>query len=160
MAKFHIQKLEGEPPRYERPEEVRLFWNQAPPGRYTVDIKRFYKEKSSNQVKMIFGLMIKETIIQANEQAIGVDELLKYLVEQEDIPKGQPLTKDFLHELMYQICPTTDEDGRRITLSKMNTKQANALFEAFRTIVAPIGIYIDDPDEDWEKKLDKLRKKL
>ena len=150
MAKFFIQKLRGKLPEYEHDDEAVAFWEQAPPGRYTIDIKHFRKEKSSNQVKMIFGLMIQSTIIQANDQGIGVDDLLKFLVRRTDIPKGQPLTKDFLHELMYQICPTTDEDGRRVTLSKMNTKQAADLFEAYRTIIAPLGIVIDDPDVDWK----------
>ena len=50
------------------------------------------------------------------------------------------------HELMYAICPTTDEDGRRVTLSKMDTKQAAELFERFRTIIAPLGVCIPDPD--------------
>jgi hypothetical protein len=147
-AKFHIQKLDDKPPVYERQEEVDAFWEQAPAGRYTDDIKRFHKEKSDRQRKMIFGHMIEQTILQANEQAIGVEELLEYLIERKDIPKGQPLTKDFLHELMYQICPTTDENGRRITLSKMDTLQANNLFERYRTILAPLGINIDDPNPE------------
>ncbi len=157
MSKFFVQKLKNKEPEYERVNEVDAFWEQARPGRYTVDIKRFYKEKSSNQVKMIFGLMIQSTIIQANDLGIGIDDLLKFLVRRTDIPKGQPLTKDFLHELMYQICPTTDEDGCRVTLSKMNTKQAAALFEAYRTILAPLGIVIDDPNPDWSNEQKKKK---
>jgi hypothetical protein len=94
--------------------------------------------------------MIKETIIQANDLAIGVDDLLVHLIDG-NIPKGVGITQDFLHELMYVICPTTNEDGRRITLSKMSTIQANSLFERYRTIVAPLGIVIDDPDPDWNQ---------
>lgn len=95
--------------------------------------------------------MIRDTIIQANDKAIGVDDLLVHLIDGR-IPKGQMLTTDFLHELMYVICPTTDKDGRRITLSKMNTTQASALFERYRTIMAPLGIVIDDPDPNWRNK--------
>lgn len=107
------------------------------------------KSKTHKQVKTIFGLMILQTIAQANDLGIDVSDFLKYLVD-DKIPKGQGLTKDFLHELMYTICPTTDFEGRRITLSKMNTIQAANLFERFRTIVAPLGIVIDDPG--WKKE--------
>jgi hypothetical protein len=95
--------------------------------------------------------MIDQTIIQCNDLNIGVCDFLVYLIDGR-IPKGQAITKDFLHELMYCICPTTDEDGRRVTLSKMSTVQAANLFERFRTIVAPLGIVIDDPCIDWDKK--------
>jgi hypothetical protein len=124
-----------------------------PDGMYEVEIRphRFVKPKSNRQVKTIFGLMIQSTIAQANDLGIDVSYFLKYLLSQYD-PKGQGLTEDFLHELMYVICPTTSIDGRRTTLSKMSTLQAANLFERFRTIVAPMGIVIEDPDPNWELK--------
>lgn len=110
------------------------------------------KKKTHKQVKTIFGLMILQTIAQANDLGIDVSDFMEYLVDK-SIPKGQGLTKDFLHELMYVICPTTDFNGRRVTLSKMDTIQAASLFERFRTIVAPLGIVIEDPfKENIEKK--------
>lgn len=112
----------------------------------TLEITR--RPKTYQQVKMIFGLMIKDTLEQAAEKNIGVEELLVYLIDHH-IPKGQELTEDFLHELAYVICPTTDDEGRRVTLSKMNTEQAARLFESFRNIVAGIGIVIPDPNPEW-----------
>ncbi|MCK5610222.1 hypothetical protein KAR91_50585 [Candidatus Pacearchaeota archaeon] len=100
--------------------------------------------KSHSQVKMIFGLMIDEAVRQAEEKTIGVEDLMIYLLAN-DIPKGQAITKDYLHQLMYIICPTTDEKGNQTTLSKMDTVQAASLFERFRNTVAGIGIYIPDP---------------
>ncbi len=100
--------------------------------------------KSHLQTKMIFGLMIKEAVWQAKEKTIGVEDLMIYLLAN-DIPKGQEITKDYLHQLMYIICPTTDEKGNQVTLSKMNTIQASSLFDRFRNILAPIGIFIPDP---------------
>lgn len=117
-------------------------------GCIEIDVKLARRHKSHQQVKMIFGLMIKDTIVQANEAGIDTSRFLKYLVDS-SIPKGQGLTKGFLHEIMYAVCPTTDEEGRRITLSKMNTEQAGKLFEGFRKTVAGAGIYIDDPNPNW-----------
>jgi hypothetical protein len=96
--------------------------------------------------------MIESTIAQANGLGIDTSYFMKYLVDG-SIPKGQGLTKGFLHELMYAVCPTTDEDGRRVTLSKMSTKQAGNLFESFRNTVAPLGIVISNPDPNWETKV-------
>lgn len=135
----------------EEPLALYDFERQALPGRYVFEIKRDRPPKSQKQCAVIFALMIRDTIIQANDKAIGVDDLLVHLIDGR-IPKGQMLTTDFLHELMYVICPTTDKDGRRITLSKMNTTQASALFERYRTIMAPLGILIPNPDPEWKKK--------
>jgi len=120
-------------------------------GCIEIDVKLARKPKSHQQVKMIFGLMIQSTIVQANELAIDTSDFLAYLVDS-SIPKGQGLTQGFLHELMYAVCPTTDEDGRRVTLSKMSTEQAGDLFESFRTIVAPLGINISNPNPNWEQE--------
>jgi hypothetical protein len=114
-------------------------------------ITKYRQPKTVNQVKMIFGNMIEQTIAQANDLGIDVSYLLKYLLD-DRIPKGQGLTKDFLHELMYVICPTTDEDGKRVTLSKMDTIEAAKLFDRFRDMVAPLGIVIPEPDKNWRKK--------
>ena len=110
-------------------------------------IRRAVKPKSHNQVKMIFGHMIESTIAQADECSIGVEDMLVYLIDG-NIPKGIAINKDFLHALMYTICPTVDDEGQRVTLSKMSTKQANDLFERFRNIMAPLGIVISDPSKD------------
>ncbi len=145
------QKVEGKQPEPEKPHEWYAFWDDALPGRYAVTIARNRAPKSQKQCAVIFALMIQQTIIQANDLAIGVDDLLVHLIDGR-IPKGQMLTVDFLHELMYVICPTTDADGRRVTLSKMNTLQASELFERYRNIMAPLGIVIDDPDPAWRTK--------
>ncbi len=152
MPKSKVTLFAQNPPdemfRFESPDEYNEFWAQAPPGRYSFEINKERPPKTPKQCAVIFALMIRETIIQANDKAIGIDDLLVHLIDGR-IPKGQMLTVDFLHELMYVICPTTDKDGRRITLSKMNTLQASELFERYRNIMAPLGIVIDDPDPNW-----------
>lgn len=147
---FHLQKVDGEHMEWEKPAEIAEFRENAVPGRWRADFVLERKPKSQKQCAVVFALMIQQTIIQANDLAIGVDDLLVYLIDGR-IPKGQMLTTDFLHELMYLICPTRDDEGRRVTLSKMNTKQASDLFERFRMIMGPIGINIPDPDPNWNR---------
>ena len=112
-------------------------------------IKKDFKPKTHQQVKTIFGHMMGSIITQADDLGIDISDLLVYLLDG-NIPKGQGLTRDFLHELMYIVSPTIDDEGNRVTLSKMNTKQASELFERFRNIFAPLGINIADPD--WREK--------
>jgi len=150
-AIFYIQKIDGELPRYEQPDERQAFLESAPAGRYTEEIKRVPKHKTEKQTAAIFGVAIKNIIVQANDLGIDVSYLLKYLLDGR-IPKGQGLTVDFLHELMYIISPTTDMDGKRTTLSKMTTIQAANLYKALQGIFAPIGIDIPDPDPKWFEK--------
>jgi len=146
-----IQKVNGEIRNRQAVIQEFLDWLDAErDGCLAWDGERTYKPKSHKQVKTIFGLMIADTIAQCNDLGVDVSALLKYLVN--DIPKGKGITKDLLHSLMYIICPTTDEEGRRVTLSKMNTKQAYELFESFRNIMAPLGVVIPDPDPQWREK--------
>lgn len=145
-----IQKVDGQVRDIDLVlEEIRSYLESERNGAINLSIKRAVKPKSNQQVKTIFGLMIAQTIIQCNDKAIGIEDLLVYLIDGH-IPKGQAITTDFLHALMYTICPTCDEDGRRTTLSKMSTKQASDLFERFRMIMAPLGIDIPDPRPDWK----------
>lgn len=152
MAKIqhYLQKKPDEIMAWEDPAAVDEFRKNATLGKWRADFVLERKPKSQKQCAVVFALMIQQTIIQANDLAIGVDDLLVYLIDGR-IPKGQMLTTDFLHELMYLICPTRDDEGRRVTLSKMNTKQASDLFERFRTILGPLGIDIPDPDPDWKQ---------
>lgn len=114
-----------------------------------VDVKQIRPRKTYQQVKTVMGYMLDQTILQANELGIDSSGILAFLLDG-SIPKGAPITRDLLHELMYLICPTVDENGRRLTLSRMDTQQAAKLFETFRTVLAPLGIIIDDPNPNWK----------
>ncbi len=148
--KQSLYKGKGKSFDYDR-EAFKAFQDQAPEGRYIFEVAKVKKSKTRKQTETIFGHMIKSTVEQAEEQCIGVDDLLVYLIDGR-IPKGVGITKDFLHELMYVICPTTNADGKRVTLSKMDTIQAADLFERFRNTMAGIGIVIADPDPNWKEK--------
>lgn len=150
-TRYFLQKVEGKRFRNDSPDTFADFESQAPAGCYIVEIKRERPPKTQKQCAVIFALMIKETIRQAEEKSIGVEELMRYLLTRH-IPKGVAITSDYLHALMYIICPTFNEKGKEVTLSKMNTIEASELFERFRNIMAPLGIVIDDPNPDWQKK--------
>jgi hypothetical protein len=125
----------------------RKVWDRIKDGQtFRTSLVVPHKGKSPAQLGLIFGNMIANTVLQAEEMGIGVDDLLIYLLNG-GIPKGQAITPDYLHELMYVICPTVDDNGDRVTLRDMDTAQASSLFERFRTIIAGIGIVIDAPDE-------------
>lgn len=147
---FYAQKQDGDFLAFERPQDVEDFHGEAPAGRYTVEYKRAKKKATGKQRGVIFGLMIDGVVEQAKEKTIGIEDIMKYLLTQ-DLPKGVEISKDYLHALMYIICPTFDEEGNQVTLSKMNTEQANDLFERFRDIMAGLNIQIPDPDPNWNK---------
>lgn len=158
---YYIQKTDGRLPELEyeyragHAKALDEFWKNAPAGRYTCELKRIPKEKTHKQCGAIFGVAINNIIAQANDLGIDVSYLLKYLIA-DNIPKGQGLTQDFIHELMYVICPTTSDDGKRVTLSKMNTIQATNLYKGLQNIFAPLGIVIPDPDPNWFKREKEL----
>ncbi len=156
---FGVQKIEGERFKLEDIVAFKDFMENAPPGRYVMTIAKERPPKTPKQCAVIFALMIGQAVQQAQEKCIGVEELMRYLLAQ-NIPMGVAIDKDYLHALMYVICPTVNDKGEKITLSKMNTKQASNLFERFRNIVAPLGIVIDDPDPEWKKRLSEVESTL
>jgi hypothetical protein len=145
------QKHEGKRFQFEMADDLVNFEAQALPGRYVFEIKRSRPPKTQKQLGVIFGLMIGQAVEQAQAKCIGVEELMRYLLTR-DIPKGVAITKDYLHALLYIICPTFNDKGKEITLRDMNTLQAADVFERFRNILAPLGIVIDDPDPNWRNK--------
>ncbi len=154
MAKSTItlfaQKHEGRRFQFEMSDDFINFEAKAPPGRYVFQIKRNRPPKTQKQLGVIFGLMIGQAVQQAQDKCIGVEDLMRYLLTQ-DLPKGVAITKDYLHALIYIICPTFNDKGEQITLRDMDTLQAADVFERFRNILAPLGIVIDDPDPNWKK---------
>ena len=153
QLKLHLQKLDGKPFVYEHNGQqlYNEFEAKAPPGCYEQIIKRTKKYKTNQQVKMHFGLLINTIIAKANDEGIDTSAFLKLLL-QEDLPTGVGVTKDFLHQLFYVVCPSYGAEGRRITLSKMSTREASNWFERCRNLLASRGFYIDDPDPNWKDK--------
>jgi len=107
--------------------------------------------RTSQQIKCHFGLLINSVIAKANDEGIDTSTFLKMMVR-DDLPTGIGLTKDFLHVLFYALCPCVDEEGKRVTLSRMTTEQASAWFEQCCNLLASRGIYIPDPDPNWREQ--------
>lgn len=154
MAKSKItlfsQKQEGKRFEFERYTDYSDFENQAPSGRYVVEFKKDRPPKSTSQLGYIFGGMVSKIKIEGNEtRQDGVDGLLKYLLDP-TIPKNQPLTDDFIKALCYAIAPTFDKKGRKITLSSMNTVQANDFMKRIQDMMAGY-VYLEDPNPNWRK---------
>ena len=73
-----------------------------------------------------------------------------------DKPTGIGITAEHLTTFFYSVCPMFDDDGKHITLSKSNTKQAAKFFDDVRNYLASQwGIHIPEPDIDWKEKSEK-----
>jgi len=159
MAKSSItlfaQKLEeNEGLLIENRKEYDSFLEQAPPGRYVIEVKRSRPPKSQKQLGYIFPGMIAKIKEEGNEiRQDGVDGLLKYLLDP-SIPKNQPLTDDFIKAVLYAIAPTFDDKGRKITLSSMNTLEAKIFIEQVQNLMAGY-VYLENPDKNWRAKKQK-----
>lgn len=144
------QKLEGMAFDFEDQGGFDEFQDQAPNGRYVVEFKRDRPPKTQSQLGYIFGGMVSKVKQEGNEtRQDGVDGLLKYLLDP-SIPKNQPLTDDFIKAMFYAIAPTFDDKGRKITLSSMNTVQANDFMKRIQDMMAGY-VYLEDPNKDWSK---------
>lgn len=119
-------------------------------------LKKTVKSKTNRQVRTHFGLLIKTVIIKANDEGIDTSKFLNMIV-QDDLPSGVGLTIDFLHQLFLNVCPVYDDDGKKVTLSKMNTEQASKWFDECRNLLASRGIYVDEPDPNWQEKKRKIK---
>lgn len=146
--KLLAQKREGKPLDFGK--ELERFDQEAEPGAYEVTIKKAVKHKTRNQLGAHFGLLLDRTIAQANDEGYDTSSFLKDLVR-DDLNSGVPLTKDFLKELFYVLCPMY-RDGKRITLSQASTQEASEHFENCRNLLAAHGIYIEDPNPHWKEK--------
>lgn len=151
--RYYIQKLDGKKPQLESLKAYHEFWDNAKAGRYE-NKPKLIKEKTWKQCKAMFGVALPSIVEQCHDLGIGVSDLLKYLLD-DKIPKGQGLTKEFLHGLMYAIFPTVNEDGEVFTLSNMSTVQAANLYNALQNIFAPLGVNVPNPDPLWFKNQNK-----
>lgn len=106
--------------------------------------------KTHQQVKAIFGLLIQHAISQVNDQGLDTSGFIRLMV-QEDLPTGVPLHKDLLYGLLLNLCPVYEE-GRKLTLSQMSIEQASQFFDQCRNLLASRGIYVPEPNKDWQRE--------
>jgi hypothetical protein len=120
----------------------------------TKEPKPFRGHKTQKQLAAYFGLLIARTIEQVNDQGIDTSGFLKLLL-QGDLPTGVPLTKNMLYDLLLNLCPVYDEEGRKLSLSKMNIAEAAKFFEQCYNFLSSRGFEIPNPDPNWRDNLIK-----
>jgi len=130
-------------------EKKRRYWERVPDGAVVESsLKQPRKNKSHDQVEMIWGLLMGKAVIELDDR--GYDTSFLYNLPD---PTGIKIEEEDLCRFFYQVCPIYNEDGQRITLSKTDTKQASDFFEKVRSWMASQWqIDIPDPDPNWKAK--------
>lgn len=123
--------------------------SQLPEGDYQVEITKYSPNKTQKQLGAYFGLMIASVIEQANDIGLDTSSFLKEMVR-EDLPSGIGLTTDFVKEMCYAFCPMY-RAGKRITLSRATIEEAARHFDDCCKLFAAHGIYVPEPDKNWNK---------
>ena len=137
------------PKRYSR-QRILDTMNTLPVGKFRLRIEPVEEPKSNAQLGAFFGLLIASAIEQANDTGMDTSTFLKEMVRF-DLPSGVGLTKGFLKELFYCLCPMRRGD-RRITLSSATKEEASRFFTECQTILSAHNIYVPDPDPEWRDK--------
>ena len=97
-------------------EAKRKFWERIPDGaeiESVITVKR--GDKSQAQLATIFGLALAMLAQEFSDNGWDSSFLLNL-----DRPTGIPCDVNLLKEFFYNVCPTFDENGKRITLSRMD----------------------------------------
>lgn len=132
-------------------EQRKRFLASCKPGTVVREtLVRHHPEKSHQQVKAIWGLLIEET-------KRGLDEMgfdLGTLFPTAQVPPGIPCPREVLMQIFYACCSDVGPNGERKTLSKMDTIEAATFFDNCRDHAARTwGILIPDPDPSWREKV-------
>jgi hypothetical protein len=108
-------------------------------------IGRYRQPKSQQQLGAYFGLFCAH-VIDAFEDRGWDSSFIFHL----DKPTGVEVSVDLLKEYMYSVCPVHDSDGKRITISKMDTSQMAKFFDDCRNWAASQwSIIVPEPQKDW-----------
>ena len=106
------------------------------------------------------GQRVEESLVKKSEPktqeqlgyafAVVIAMLMDYFNENGIDLFGCAPTRRFTKEILYHACAENDDDGRRLTLSGMNKKQAAAFID--RTInwcATELGLYIPPANPNW-----------
>ena len=146
--KFHGTKTNG---KFVAPapiaELARRHWESIKEGSEVVkDVYVPRNSRSEKQLGAIWGLMLSTVSIELSD--MGYDTSIIYNLDQ---PTGIEIAKDDLCNFFYSACPIW-RDGKRITLSKADTKEAAKFFEDIRNYASSQwGINVPDPNPNWKQ---------
>ncbi len=127
-------------------EQRRKAWDKVPEGSlFKTSLVVPRDPKTHQQVKAQWSMVIGMTIEELD--ARGYDTSFLFNLPK---PTGIAIKGKQLQAFLYAACPTYAEDGRELTLSKMDTQQASEFFEACRAFLASQwGVVIPNPDINW-----------
>lgn len=109
-------------------------------------IAKYYQPKSNQQLKAWWGLFAKMVKAEFDYQGIDTSYLLKL-----DNPTGIPVSTELLKEYLYGVCPCY-QDGKRVTMRDMDTKQMATFFEECRNFAASQWhIVVPEPRKDKDE---------
>lgn len=115
---------------------------------FSKEFKRHYPDRSNQQVSMLWGLLANSIVKEWKDR--GWD-LKQFLPGAKHIPDHIELDKNVVMTLLYSCCCERDEDGEKITISVMDSKQASTFFERCRNFIAqePWCVVVPDPNVFW-----------
>jgi hypothetical protein len=112
--------------------------------------KKKVKSKSWSQVKAHFGLALKLIVTAFDDRGWDSSEIYKL-----EKPNGVPVNEIMLQQYFYALFPTSNEEGKIITMSDpdFTTAHESVFFDSIRNHVASQwSIYIPDPEPNWKDK--------
>ena len=126
---------------------------------FVEEIKRYRQKKSNKQLGAWFGLFAKRVLAEFEDRGYDTSYIFKL-----DKPTGIPISTNVLKDYMYSVCPSYDDNSKRITIRDMDTLQMAKYFDECRNFAASQwSIYVPEPQKDWkkyEKRKMASRKKL
>jgi len=105
-----------------------------------VEIKPHRPKKTARQCRAYFGVLIRRVkeYLDDNGQTVTLMGL--------DVP----WTAELIKEWFYAACDPRDDDGEKLTISKMDTVQMVRFFDECRDAVARTwGLPVPDPDPNY-----------
>jgi len=110
-------------------------------------IKVAHKPKSNKQIKAYWGLAMRHACAELSDRGWDTSTLLNT-----NKPTGIEIGPELLYEFLCNVCPVFNESGKRLTLSKMDTKQAAEFFDNCRNYMASQwSIAIPEPNPNWRR---------
>jgi hypothetical protein len=108
--------------------------------------------KTHQQCKAHFGLALATIVTEFDDNGWDASMLLNL-----PTPTGVGITKDMLQVFFYALFPVFNE-GKQVTLSKMNTAQASKFFDNIRNFASSQWqIVIPEPNSEWRKLAEDIK---
>ena len=102
--------------------------------------------KTHKQCKAIFGLAFALLECEFKENGLDSSDLFRL-----PKPSGVLVSKDMFRQYFYACYPIKDADGKPVTLSGMNIKEAGEWFERIIAHASSYwGIFIPDTNVNWK----------